>query len=155
MQGYLWPSCKACLLPWFRYTSPFPYLILQLHEFWNCVLYIGTILPCLYSREFWAFCVECIQQISPNECLLSKHSGCMFVRMLRHLVVFDSLRPCVYPARILRPWDFPGKTTGEVVILFRRGVPNPRIEPRVPVLGTQSLSCWNIRKVPKECTLIF
>ena len=135
MQGYLWPSCKACLLPWFRYTSPFPYLILQLHEFWNCVLYIGTILPCLYSREFWAFCVECIQQISPNECLLSKHSGCMFVRMLSHLVVFGSLRPCVYPARILRPWDFPGKTTGDVVILFRRGVPNPRIEPVSPAGG--------------------
>ena len=65
------------------------------------------------TREFRAFCVGCSWQILPNECLLSKHSGCMCARVLNHLVVSDSLRPYVYPARLLHPWDFPGQTTGE------------------------------------------
>ena len=37
----------------------------------------------------------------------------LLLLLLSHFVVSDSWRPCgLQPARLLRPWDFPGKNTG-------------------------------------------
>ena len=45
-------------------------------------------------------------------------------------VVSDSLQPQgPQPARLLCPWNFPGKNTGEIAIPFSRDLLDPRIEP--------------------------
>ena len=42
-------------------------------------------------------------------------------------------------ARLLCPWNFPGKNTGGVAIPILRDLPNPGIEPRSPALQVDSL----------------
>ena len=45
-------------------------------------------------------------------------------------VMSDSLRPCgLQPARILCPWDSPGKNTGVGCLPSFRGSPNQRLNP--------------------------
>ena len=40
-------------------------------------------------------------------------AGGLLLLLFNHLVVFDSLQPHgLQPARLLCPWDFPGKNTG-------------------------------------------
>ena len=53
----------------------------------------------------------------------------------------DSLRPHgLQPTRLLRPWDFPGKSTGVGVPLPSPGdLPDPGIEPRSPALQADAL----------------
>ena len=44
------------------------------------------------------------------------------------------------PARVICPWNFPGKNTGVGCHLLRQGdLPNPGIEPRSPTLQTGCL----------------
>ena len=46
----------------------------------------------------------------------------------------------LYPARLLRPWHYPGKNTGSGLLLPSPGnLPNPGIEPGSPALQTNSL----------------
>ena len=56
-------------------------------------------------------------------------------------IVSDSLRPHgLKPARLLCPWDSPGKKTRVVAIPFSRGSsPPPVIEPGSPALQADSL----------------
>ena len=51
-------------------------------------------------------------------------------------VVFDSLQPRgLPPARLLCPWDFPGKNTGVGCHSLLQGLPDPRIKATSPVLA--------------------
>ena len=46
----------------------------------------------------------------------------------------------LHPARLLCPWDSPGKNTGvSCHALFQGNLPNPGIEPRSPSLQADSL----------------
>ena len=55
-------------------------------------------------------------------------------------IVSDSLRPHgLKPARLLCPWDSPGKKTSVVAIPFSRGSSPPVIEPGSPALQADSL----------------
>ena len=41
---------------------------------------------------------------------------------------------------LLRPWDFPGKSTGVAAVSFSWNLPNPGIEPGSPALQADALS---------------
>ena len=59
-----------------------------------------------------------------------------------HSVVSDSLRPCgLETARLLCPWDSPGKKEYLSGLPFPSpgDLPDPGIEPRSPALQTDSL----------------
>ena len=50
------------------------------------------------------------------------------VWLLSHVQLFSY--PRLYPARLLYPWDFPGKNTGvDCHFLLQGNLPNPGIEP--------------------------
>ena len=62
------------------------------------------------------------------ELFISKHS-----ESVSHLVVSNSLQPHgLLSARLLCPWDSPGKNTGWVAISFSRGSSRSWIEPTSP-----------------------
>ena len=62
--------------------------------------------------------------------------GCCFVVQSLNRVVSYSLQPHgLWPARLLCPWDFPGKNTGEV-ISFSRGSFRPRGWTHVSCIGS-------------------
>ena len=53
----------------------------------------------------------------------------------------DSLRPHgLWPTRLLSPWDFPGKSTGNGLPFPSPGdLPNPGVEPGSPALQADTL----------------
>ena len=55
---------------------------------------------------------------------------CVCARALGCTVVSDSLQSRgLQPARLLRPWSFPGKNTGgSCHLLLQKDLPDPRIE---------------------------
>ena len=61
--------------------------------------------------------------------------------VLIHSVVSDSFRPHgLQPARLLCPWDSPGKNTGVGFYALLQGtLPNPGIETRSPTMQADSL----------------
>ena len=61
------------------------------------------------------------------------------------LVVSDSLRPHgVQPARLLRPWDFPGKNTGVSCHFLLQGI--------FPIQGSNPRClCWQVDSSPLSC----
>ena len=72
------------------------------------------------------------------ENLVSVHAACQFAS-----IVFDSLQPYgLYPARILCPWDSPGKNTGMGCHALQFDFSNTGIESRlllVSCIGRQVL----------------
>ena len=55
-------------------------------------------------------------------------------------VLSDSLQPHeLWPARLLCPWDSPGKNWSGLPFLSPGDLPDPGIEPRSPALQTDSL----------------
>ena len=59
-----------------------------------------------------------------------------------HSVVSDSLRSRgLQPARLLCPWDFPGKNTGMGSHFLFQGISPTQEEPGSPSLQADSLSC--------------
>ena len=65
-----------------------------------------------------------------------------FVCMLSHSVMSSFLPPQeLQPARLLCPWNFPGKNTGGLPFPTLGDLPDPRIEPASPVsrIGRQIL----------------
>ena len=70
----------------------------------------------------WKFirCVHCRKSQSLLDAFVSAH-------VLSCSVVSDSLQPHgLYPAKLLCPWDFPGKNTGVSHISFSGGSSQPR-----------------------------
>ena len=61
-------------------------------------------------------------------------------------VVSGSLRPCgLHPARLLCPWDSPGKNTGVDLPFPSPGdLTDPRIEPRSPALQADAGRHFNL-----------
>ena len=65
---------------------------------------------------------------------------CLCVRTLsRFSCVQLSTTYGLWPARLLCPWDSPGKNTGGLPYPPPGDLPNPRIEPRSPALQMDSL----------------
>ena len=50
------------------------------------------------------------------------------------------------PVSLLRPWGFPGKNTGVVVIAFSWGLPHPEVEPVSPALAGRFFTTELFRK---------
>ena len=62
--------------------------------------------PCLLGLLLWQVCSLPLAQ--PG-----KHNEKLGLLLLSHLVMSDSVQPHgLQPTRLLRPWDFPGKSTG-------------------------------------------
>ena len=55
---------------------------------------------------------------------------CVCVGMLSHVQLF--VTSWTEPARLLCPWDFPGKNSGVGCRFLLQGLPNPGIEPTSP-----------------------
>ena len=74
--------------------------------------------------------------------------------MVSHSVVSDSLGPVgLYPARLLCPWDFSGKTTGVGCQFLTGDLPDPGIKPTYlvpPALQEDSLHAEPSGKPPEE-----
>ena len=68
---------------------------------------------------------------TPKHMLLDYIRVCVCVCVCEvALVLFDSLRPYgLWPARLLRPWDSPGKNTGMDCHALLQDLPDPGIEP--------------------------
>ena len=63
-----------------------------------------------------------------------------YCAVLSHSVTSDTLRPQgLQPARLLCPWDSPGKNTGVAAISFSRESSDPGIELVSPALQANSL----------------
>ena len=73
------------------------------------------------------------------------------VKSLSHSVVSNPLQPHgLQPARLLCPWDFPGKSTGRELPFASPGDhSNPGIRPVSPALKADSLSSEPPGKPPK------
>ena len=64
----------------------------------------------------------------------------------------DFLQPHeLEPARLLCPWDFPGKILEWVAISFSRDLPDPGTEPGSPALQVDAL----LSKPPEKPTILF
>ena len=62
----------------------------------------------------------------------------------------NSLRPHrLWPTRLLRPWDSPGKNTGVVAISFSRGSSRPRDRTWVPHIAGRLFILWGTRGAPQ------
>ena len=76
--------------------------------------------------------------------------ACACARMLCRLAVADSLRPFgLWSARVLSPWDSPGKNTGVGCVPSSRGSSQPRNQicvSRASCIAGESFTCWAIRK---------
>ena len=59
-----------------------------------------------------------------------------------HSVMSNSLQPHGLPARLLCPWNFPGKNTGVVAILF----PRESSWPRVSRTAGRFFTIWTVRE---------
>ena len=72
------------------------------------------------------------------------------VKSVSRSVVSDSLRPRgLWPARLLCPWDSPGKDTGVGNLSLLQGnLPNAGIKPKSPALQTNSLPSEPLGKPP-------
>ena len=57
-----------------------------------------------------------------------------------------ALQPHVLPARLLWPWDFPGKNTGVAYHFLLQGVFRPGIKPLSPALRMDSLPLNHLGK---------
>ena len=59
----------------------------------------------------------------------------------------NSLRPHrLWPTRLLRPWDSPGKNTGVVAISLSRGSSRPRDRTWVPHIAGRCFTLWAIKE---------
>ena len=68
------------------------------------------------------------------------HNICICWAVLSRPVMSDSLRPHEQePARLLCPWDSPGKNAGVAAMPSSRGSSGPVIEPRFPALQVDSV----------------
>ena len=85
---------------------------------------------------------------SPHKCsldirLFKTHIPGLYLKTVcvNHSVVSDSLQPHgLYPARLLCPWDSPGKNTGVSCHSLSPGnPPNPGIKPKSPALQADFL----------------
>ena len=66
-----------------------------------------------------------------------------------HSDVSDSLRPHgLQPARLLCPWDFPGKNTGKCSISFSMGSSQPRDQTGVFRIAGRFFMVWATREAP-------
>ena len=82
--------------------------------------------------------------IRPSRSFFLKFSNlqCIF---LIHYVIFLVVRSChtllqrhgAWPARLLCPWDFPGKNTGVGCHSFLQGISDPGLEPMSPALASR------------------
>ena len=72
----------------------------------------------------------------------TSHTCSMCEKMkVSYSVVSNSLGPHgLQPTRLLHPWDFPGKSTGEGYhFLLQGNLPEPGIKPRSPALQAEAL----------------
>ena len=91
---------------------------------------------------------------SPHKCsldirLFKTHIPGLYLKTVcvNHSVVSDSLQPHgLYPARLLCPWDSPGKNIEWVVISFSRGSSQPRDQTQVSCIAGRLFTVWATRK---------
>ena len=64
-------------------------------------------------NAFWSRFLELLTVTTPSHLIGQKTSHTITLLLFSHLAVSDSPRPLgLQPARLLCPWDFPGKNTG-------------------------------------------
>ena len=54
---------------------------------------------------------------------------------------------CMQPTRLLRPWDFPGKSTGVGCHSLLGDLPNPGVKSRSPTLQAGHFTFWTSKEV--------
>ena len=87
---------------------------------WNWRLHLAN--PLISGKAEW---LVLLLSAKPKERLLKRISN-LRARVLSHSVMSDSLRPHgLQHARLLCPWDFPGKNTAVAVTSYSRDPSHP------------------------------
>ena len=115
----------------------YPYCnIWQDFPFWGCIvfhrMYIPLILyPSVCENLGYLYLLAIENKVAMNVCMLCRS------------VVSDSLLPCrLYPAKLLCPWDSPGKSIVWVAIPFSRGFSQLRDWSRVSCIAGRYFTAW-------------
>ena len=101
-----------------------------------CGCSVAMSCPTLCDPTRWSLVGSSVHEISQARALEWTAISCSMVSsilLLSRSVVSDSVRPHgLQPTRLLRPWDFPGKSTGVGCHCLLRGSSLPRDQTQAP-----------------------
>ena len=112
----------------------------------------------MQHKSVWKFMSACFQ-IKSSVLWWEKKSFfsvCLIIQVLSRSVVSNSLWPHgLWPARLLCPWNFPGKNTGGGVSSFSREYSWPRDWTWVSCIVGRLFTVWATREAHSQRYMLF